>query len=81
MEHSDRGKYVTDQVVLWIENDSKFISDARKAAGHVDMLREYLTSVIRYAPDHSAPWHVRQELAENDYNRVDWEDVARRIAE
>ena len=81
-EHSDRGRYVTDQVKLWITNDGdhyervlSFITTERSMAG----MSDYLVRVIRSAPPHSAPWHVAQELAPNDYARINWYDVAEEL--
>jgi hypothetical protein len=76
MEHSDRGRYVTEQVALWIENDSNYIDGARRAAHTgTEHLRQYLTLIISGAPAYSAPWQVAQEMAPNDWDRVDWESI------
>ncbi len=43
----------------------------------LDGLRDYVTSVLRHANSHnSAVQEVRDELAPNDYERIDWSDVA-----
>lgn len=75
MEHSDRGRYVTNQVTLWICNDSNYIKAARKAIKH-DALPDLLSSILLTSQPYSAPWQVAQELAPNDYNRIDWSSVA-----
>jgi hypothetical protein len=78
MEHSDRGRHVTDQVSTWICNDRAHIEAARSVAQvhGTERLGQHLTTVIRQSPAHTAPWHVAQELAPNDYGRVDWQAVA-----
>jgi hypothetical protein len=77
MEHSDRGRYVTDQVLTWICNDSEQIEQAQSAARRsTGVFTQWASGVIRTARPHMAAWHVRQELAPNDYNRVDWQAVA-----
>jgi hypothetical protein len=81
MEHSDRAKYVTDQVALWITNDSDHIADAQRLAkeGSAHALGNFLITVVRSARPHTAPWHVAQELAANDWGRVDWHEVLRQV--
>lgn len=75
-EHSERGRYVTEQVTLWIENDGKNIESAKKAAKESDAaLKECLVWLIKYSPRSSAAWQVRQELATNDFDRIDWAAV------
>lgn len=91
MEHSDRGRYVTEQVSLWIQNDGEFVDDIRR---RVDVAREiarrdpelldlaaYLSEIIRHAMPYTAPWQVAQELAPNDYDRIDWQSIARDLLE
>lgn len=80
-EHSDRGRYVTDQVKLWLENDGQVIDSARKVAA-VDGLAgfvEYVSTIVRRQA--GAAWHVRQELAENDYGRINWAEIYGEITE
>jgi hypothetical protein len=76
MEHSERGRYVTEQVSLWIQNDGDHYYEARDRAHNPERLRAYLGSVIRRAAEDSAPWYVAQELAPNDWDRVDWAQIA-----
>lgn len=79
-EHSDRAKYVTEQVKLWIANDSDHIEKARQAlAVNIKTMAHYLTDSIRYSLRFTAPWHVKQELAPNDYGRIRWSEVADEI--
>jgi len=40
------------------------------------MLREYLIPILTSAGSRTAPGHVAQELAPNDYARIHWADVA-----
>lgn len=83
MEDSERGRYVTEQVALWIENDGERIEEARaNAEAEPNGLRgfeQYLTRVISLARKGQAAWHVQQELAPNDWARIDWAIVAERI--
>ncbi|MEU7814105.1 hypothetical protein [Pseudonocardia sp. NPDC049154] len=77
-EHSDRARYVTEQVKLWIANDGEYYEEARGALrrGGVAGMQDYLTGVLRDARHESdAAWHVAQELAPNDYDRIRWTDV------
>jgi hypothetical protein len=71
---SDRERYVTDQVLLWLENDHHHSTQALTAValGNAPMLRRYLSLVIHMARRGDAAWHVRQELAANNYDHVDW---------
>jgi hypothetical protein len=76
-EHSDRARYVTEQVALWLANDGEHVAHATAlAVNDLDGLRVYVMMVLRAAPDYSAAWQVRQELAENDFGRIHWADVA-----
>lgn len=80
-EFSERGRYVTDQVKLWLENDGQVIDSARKVAA-VDGLAgfvEYVSSMVRHQS--GAVRHVRQELAENDYSRINWAEIYSEITE
>lgn len=84
MEHSERGRYVTEQVSVWIENDGELIGEARYrllayGVKPGNAFVRYLEALLRNAPRHSAPWQVAQELSPNDYDRIDWEAVADRI--
>lgn len=77
MEHSDRGKHVTHLVQVWIENDGACVTGAQAAARiSTDSLRVYLTNVLKSAPRMSAARQMADELASNDYGRVDWQMVA-----
>lgn len=84
MEHSDRGRLVTELVSVWIANDGEHIESARycireggMAHPQDSMLANHLTRVLRRAPLWSAAWQTAQELAPNDYSRVDWASIAR----
>lgn len=90
-EHSDRARYVTEQVALWIANDRIAVDEARYCIRETKsfndplyMLRTHFTRQLRsvgrlYAPGVAA-WHVAQELAPNDYARINWADVAAELA-
>lgn len=83
-EHSERGRYVTDQVKLWLENDGPVLARARKVSAQdgFDGFVEFVTTWIRTAHETSTPaWHVREELAGNDYDRVNWIEIYKEIAE
>jgi hypothetical protein len=84
MEHSERARYVTDQVSLWIANDSDYVEQARsfiRTEGSVSALGDFLVRVIKSAPQFSAPWQVAQELSANDFGRIHWQDVADELRE
>lgn len=83
---SERARYVTDLVSMWIVNDGEHFHEARRAAGSdwaarsgYSELREYAERIIRTARRTTAPWHVAQELAPNDYARIHWADVANQL--
>jgi hypothetical protein len=86
MEHSERGRWVTDEVSLWINNDGDYYETAHHYAhmdymdgmltGNNGLLAEYLGTILQGAVKPSAPWHVAQELSPNDYERIDWRSVA-----
>lgn len=81
-EHSDRARYVTDQVALWIVSDGDYYGKAREYAEQgPKALQEYAERRLRTARPHSAAWHVRQELAPNDYDRIHWDDVAHQLTD
>ena len=80
-EFSERARYVTEQVSLWIQNDGDYIEQARERAHDPERLRAFLGSVIRRAPKGQAAWHVAAELAPNDWDRVHWDDVAEALRE
>lgn len=77
-EHSERARYVTDQVKLWIANDAEHYEEARGALrrGGMAAMAEYVRRTLS-APNHgTAAWHVAQELSPNDVNRrIHWSDV------
>lgn len=81
MEHSERGAYVTEQVELWICNDSGHYERARDIARMqpVDALARYLTHQLKFGIAYSAPWQCGQELAANDYQRIDWNAIAKSL--
>lgn len=77
MEHSERAVYVTHQVATWIINDGLYYMTALKMARMgTKALASFCTRTIEAARHGEAAWHVRQELAPNDYARIRWEDVA-----
>lgn len=83
-EHSERGRYVTDQVKLWLENDGPVLARARKVAAQdgFNSFVEFVTTWIRTATHASTPaWHVREELASNDYDRVNWLEIYEETSE
>lgn len=82
MEHSDRGRWVTFQVQLWIENDGANIVKARELAKQgTQNMAVHLTGLLVTSNPYSAPWQVAQELAPNDYDRIDWESIAVELRE
>lgn len=80
-EHSERARYVTEQVSLWIQNDGEWNALARGRADDPDRLRAFLGSVIRRSPQGKAAWHVAQELTPNDWDRIDWKAVAEELTD
>lgn len=84
MEHSERGREVTEQVALWIENDGQRIDKARDLYGdgrdfELRAMVTYLRMQLQTALRSSAPWQVAQDLSPRDYDRIDWAIVAERI--
>lgn len=75
---TERQKYVTEQVAVWIENDGKYVQDAKALAKADDVpaLRRYLVKTIRFSRRGEAAWHVSRELAPNDFDRIRWDLVA-----
>ncbi|MFZ2527648.1 MAG: hypothetical protein WAX14_08345 [Rhodococcus sp. (in: high G+C Gram-positive bacteria)] len=80
---TDRAQTVTDIIANYIANegdmdDGKRISERATefaTAGNVDGLAEYVTHTVRsHASGFTA--EVRNELAENDWERIDWNEVA-----
>lgn len=81
MEHSERGRHVTEEVALWIANDGEHVNEAQANAaaergGAYRGLEQFCTRLILHARRGEAAWHVRQELANNDFARIDWRRVA-----
>lgn len=77
MEYSARTKENTEWVSVWIVNDAEFYEPAREAAriGAAE-LGEFLTRTLQYAYPESAAWYTAREMSENDYDRVDWAEIA-----
>lgn len=84
-EHSERGRYISEIIALWIANDGDIDPDhgeriafvaAREAARSHQDLAQYATTLIRTARTGSAAAHVRAELAANDFDRIDWAAVS-----
>lgn len=85
-EHSDRARYVTEQVAVWLENDSDHVTAMYQVLTNtkedkVLAFKQRVIDVILSAKPHSAPWQVRQILAPSDYDRVHWDDVAERVTD
>lgn len=81
-EHSDRARYVTTLVSMWIENDGNFYFLAQPSAKYSpEYLGVFLTDVLKSAGHGSAPWHTAQELCPNDFtnNRIHWDEIARNL--
>lgn len=77
MEYSDRGRYVTHLVTVWIENDGDHVDMARQMAKvGPESLASRLTEILRRSPRGSAPFQTAQDLAPNDYARIDWKQIA-----
>jgi hypothetical protein len=66
----------THHVSVWICNDGDLIDFARQVAlGGPKALKRYVTAVLRLAPKNTAAWHVAQEIAPNDLERIDWQSI------
>lgn len=89
-EHSPRGKEVTMQVGLWLANEGDFdpkhdgkrvaeVAAEFARAEDYTALADYATGLIKRAVSSQAAWHVKQELASNDFDRINWEDVAQEL--
>lgn len=80
-EDSERARYVTEQVANWITSDGNHYADAQRLAneGSAHALGNFLVTIVRRARPHTAPWHVAQELAPNDWGRVNWREVLRQV--
>ena len=73
---TNRTRYVTDQVLLWITNDSAEIKNARWYAEQgAKGLQAYISYVLQKSRQGEAAWRVARELAPNDYDRVLWVEV------
>ncbi|MET9263788.1 hypothetical protein [Amycolatopsis sp. NPDC004079] len=86
MVRSAREQYVTDMVTEWLVNDGpvraeavRIVARSGKTAAHD--LGVWLWRHLREARRGTAAWHLAQELAENDYLRVSWGEVARSVQE
>lgn len=76
-EHSDRAKYVTEQVRIWVENDPKYRDLARHwARQSVNELAVSLTSVIRNPRVHPDVAHVHDVMSYSDFDKVHWDEIA-----
>lgn len=79
---------VTDMVATWIISESDFLDHNgthKRIAEHandyadgnnLDGLRSFTTNVLRQSRGNSAAREVADELAPNDYDRIDWSEVA-----
>lgn len=79
MEHSDRAKWVTEQVALWLANDGEFYDTARKLARQgslPDMAPAYVELLRRADPRTTHAGWLAAQLAPEDYDRIHWADVA-----
>ncbi|WP_439377856.1 hypothetical protein [Amycolatopsis lexingtonensis] len=80
---SEREAYVTGLVVSWIENDQHMLDRARWLMGDAEAMVAWLRLVVKTArrdrETTAAAWHVRQELAPRDYDRVDWSEVVQAV--
>lgn len=82
-------EYVTDMVATWLISESEFevhegvrariAEHACRYAQRADTagLCNYVTGVLKHPHRHnSAVREVHDELAPNDYDRIDWNEVA-----
>uniref|UniRef100_UPI003F496DDE hypothetical protein n=1 Tax=Amycolatopsis sp. CA-096443 TaxID=3239919 RepID=UPI003F496DDE len=83
---NERERYVTDEVIEWLVNDGpvraeavRIIARSGKTAAHD--VGVWLWHRIRGARRGTEAWHLAQDLAENDYFRVSWGEVARSVRE
>lgn len=80
-EHSERSRYITDMVALYISNEGTYDGPERIAERAATLaadddhtaLATYVTHIIRTHPEAR---EVRAEMAGNDYDRIHWADVA-----
>ena len=85
---TDREYHVTDVVSSWLVNEGDAVDwnghrgvTAEVAAtfawaGDLRALEAMTVHIIKWAHRAHAAWHVRQELAANDYRRIRWSMVA-----
>lgn len=72
----NRSEFVTVHVSGWICNDRELIGFAKQVAlGGPKSLRGYIEAVLYLAPKHSTPWVCAQELAPNDFSRIDYQTI------
>ena len=88
-EHSERARWVTHLVTVWLENDGDYAENAREIVKQATdagkdpaaELGKSVSALLRIAPHGSAPWQCAQDLAPNDYNRIRWTDVVESLTE
>ncbi|GAB4589986.1 hypothetical protein [Nocardia sp. IFM 10818] len=83
MTHTDRERYVTILVTEWIlSEENPLYCDAAYFAENKDddLLRKFLSLAIRNSKPGSKARAVRNELAHNDFDRIEWSYVARVLA-
>lgn len=82
-EHSERARYVTTLVSMWIENDGEHSEKAMEWAtkGGVAFFGLMCTKVLNRANVGSAAWHTFLELCPNDFrnDRIHWDEIARNL--
>ncbi|MBM7771956.1 hypothetical protein JOD54_002160 [Actinokineospora baliensis] len=71
---SAREQYVTDLLLMWLDNEEILTAQGRKVYlfGGSRALKDFLSTVVKWARQGSAAWYLAQELASNDYDRIFW---------
>lgn len=69
---------LTDMVETWIINDGQYYFEAReRARDGAEELGQYLRFVLRVPSARNGfAEEVANELAPNDYDRIDWQQIA-----
>lgn len=80
-KYTPRGWYVTSLVSEWARSSPTTAPMHREWARSkpVDVFADALTLILRNSHKDTPAWRVAQELAPNDYLRIDWRRVAREL--
>lgn len=75
---ADSAEQNTDYITTWIVNDPDYQPEAMRLAeaGDMEGLENFIINSLREAPDGTGAYYTNREITDEDFDTVDWDEIA-----